>query len=79
MVFRSRDHALGENQVNEQDLRDCFAMFAMMGIIVHEGVLDDRMPHKAYLMADLMLEARNKTPEQEVGITTVKPRKRTPK
>jgi hypothetical protein len=26
-----------------------------------------------------MLESRNKTPEQEVGITTVKPRKRTPK
>ena len=84
MVLRSRDHALGENQVNEQDLRDCFAMFAMMGIIVRGGLHPELMPEeciarRSYELADAMLESRNKTPEQEVGITTVKPRKRTSK
>ena len=58
--------------MNEDDLRDCFAMFAMMGLIVNEGRLDDRMPNRAYLMADLLLEARNK---EEVGIVAVKKRK----
>ena len=59
--------------MNENDLRDCFAMFAMMGLIVNEGTLDDRMPNRAYLMADLMLEARN--PPEEEGIATIKKRK----
>ena len=76
MVFRSRDHALGENQVNEQDLRDCFAMFIVNGLISRASVFDMQ---EVWEMADAMLEARDKTSEQEVGITTVKPRKRTPK
>jgi hypothetical protein len=61
--------------MNNEDLRDCFAMFAMNGLIVNEGTLDDRMPHRAYLMADLMLEAR--TPKEEVGIVAAKPKRRT--
>ena len=61
--------------MNNEDLRDCFAMFAMNGLIVNEGTLDDRMPRRAYLMADLMLEAR--TPKEEVGIVAAKPKRRT--
>jgi hypothetical protein len=60
--------------MNEDDLRDAFAMFAMMGLIVNEGRLDDRIPNRAYLIADLMLEARNKE-EPEIGIVAVKKRK----
>jgi hypothetical protein len=61
--------------MNEDDLRDCFAMFAMLGLIMNEGTLDDRMPNRAYLMADLMLEARKQKEEPEVGIVAVKKRK----
>ena len=60
--------------MNENDLRDCFAMFAMAGLLMKEGA-DDRIPHKAYLLADIALEARNKEPEPEVGIVAVKKRK----
>jgi hypothetical protein len=62
--------------MNENDLRDAFAMFALNGLIVNEGTLDDRMPHRAYLMADLMLVARNEEPEQEVGIVAAKTRRK---
>ncbi len=59
--------------MNENDLRDVFAMFALNGLIVNEGTLDDRMPYRAYLMADLMLEARK--PKEE-GIVSIKKRVR---
>jgi hypothetical protein len=59
--------------MNDQDLRDCFAMFALNGLIINEGTLDDRMPNRAYLMADLMLEARK--PEPEIGLPAIKRRK----
>ena len=62
--------------MNDEDLRDCFAMFALTGLIINEGTLDDRMPNRAYLMADLMLEARNQEPEAEVGIVAAKPRRK---
>jgi hypothetical protein len=59
--------------MNDQDLRDCFAMFALNGLIINEGTLDDRMPNRAYLMADLMLEARK--PEPKIGLPAIKRRK----
>ena len=59
--------------MNEEDLRDCFAMFAMMGLITHKGIVD-RIPDLSYAMADAMLEARNKA-EDDGGITTIKKRK----
>jgi hypothetical protein len=59
--------------MNENDLRDCFAMFAMLGLIVNEGTLDDRMPNRAYLVADMMLEARN---PEELGIAALKPKRK---
>jgi hypothetical protein len=54
--------------MNDQDLRDCFAMFAMLGILIR----GDEVPIKtAYNIADQMLELR-KYKEPEVGIKTVK-------
>jgi hypothetical protein len=52
--------------MNENDLRDCFAMFkAITGASAEE----------CYRFADEMLEARKKEPE-EGGITTIKKRAR---
>ena len=54
--------------MNEQDLRDCFAMFAM---------LREDDPVKCYAIADAMIEARNKDDEEvELGIAAFKPKKR---
>ena len=52
--------------MNEDDLRDCFAMFkAITGANAEE----------CYAFADEMLEARNKETKPEVGIVAVKKRK----
>ena len=61
--------------MNEEDLRDCFAMLSMVGLVMAykdehpEAVLAER----AYTIADAMLEARNK--EDEEGIAIIKKRK----
>jgi len=69
--------------MNENDLRDCFAMFAMAGIVMdgslssiaytEKKVLVDEIARLAYAQADAMLEAR-KPPD--MGITAVKPKRR---
>lgn len=60
--------------MNEEDLRDCFAMFALPALIEKFGVGD--APEYAYGLADRMLEARK--PKEEAGIAAVKrTRKRT--
>jgi hypothetical protein len=59
--------------MNEEDLRDCFAMFAMIGLVARDKVFD---AEEAWFVADKMLEARNKEPEAEDGIVAIKPRKR---
>jgi hypothetical protein len=46
--------------MNDQDLRDCFAMFAL---------LTGATPEEAYDIADAMLEARK---PKEAGITAIK-------
>ena len=58
--------------MNENDLRDCFAMFAMMGIVSRgiDGDMVDKVCHNAYVMADAMLEARKA--KEETGIVAVK-------
>ena len=70
--------------MNEEDLRDCFAMFAMMAVIpslagksigVGETENNERFANLCYSLADAMLEARNKR-EPEVGIVAVKSRRR---
>jgi hypothetical protein len=61
--------------MNENDLRDCFAMFAMMGI-VSTGInreIVERVAENAYIMADAMLIAR--TPKEELGIASIKKRR----
>lgn len=70
--------------MNEQDLRDCFAMFAMMGFVNNGARLDRNVSETqiagwSYDMADAMLQARKKEPEVEEGIVAVKPRKRSVK
>jgi hypothetical protein len=69
--------------VNENDLRDCFAMFAMMAVVpslggrsigVGEAGNNERFANMCYSLADAMLEAR--TPKQEVGIKAVRTRRK---
>ena len=59
--------------MNDQDLKDCFAMFAMMGLIMHKGIVE-RIPELSYAMADAMLEARD--PEPSAGLPPIKRRKK---
>ena len=63
--------------MNDQDLRDCFAMFAMNGILSCEN--NDTLPYavlasNAYSVADAMIEARK--PKEESGIAAIKPRRK---
>ena len=61
--------------MNDQDLRDVLAMFAMNGLLQIPGEHDDEVIAKlSYSLADKMLEARK--PKEEVGITAVKRRKK---
>ena len=64
--------------MNEQDLRDCFAMFAMLGMISGRDIETmSEVAELAYLQADEMIKQRNKEPEAEVGIVAAKPKRRT--
>ena len=57
--------------MNEKDLRDCFAMFTLCGIVMR-GIGDDVIEEiaiNAYKMADAMLKAR--TPEVAEGIVAI--------
>ena len=62
--------------MNDQDLRDCFAMFAMNGML-SSGLMDYSVAKTAYRMADEMLEAR-RVKEEPQGIVAIK-KKRTAK
>jgi hypothetical protein len=58
--------------MNDTDLRDCFAMFAVVGV-AHKGVYEEDVEHiakKAFMLADAMMEARK--PKDEAGIASVK-------
>ena len=59
--------------MNEEDLRDCFAMFAMMGLIMK---FNNETPIEAdaYRLADRMLEAR-RVNEEPQGIVAIKKRR----
>jgi hypothetical protein len=57
--------------MNENDLRDCFAMFALNGILSCNYDVGEEPAVLAYKYADEMLEAR-KSKEPEGGITTIK-------
>jgi len=60
--------------MNENDLRDCFAMFALCGILSCDYSVNEEPATLAYKYADEMLKARAKQPES--GITAVKPKRR---
>jgi hypothetical protein len=62
-----------ENFVNENDLRDCFAMFALNGILSCNYDVGEEPAVLAYKYADEMLEARK--PKEE-GIVSIKKRAR---
>ena len=57
--------------MNENDLRDCFAMFAMMGLLVNKEY--GELAEEAYLVADAMLVARKQ--KEELGIAAIKKRR----
>jgi hypothetical protein len=61
--------------MNEEDLRDCFAMFAMLGLINHTKNTPydfkfDEIAEGSWSLADAMMEARK--PKEEAGIASVK-------
>lgn len=62
--------------MNENDLRDCFAMFALNGILSCNYDVDEEPAILAYKYADEMLKARNAEPKQEVGIVAAKPKRK---
>ena len=67
--------------MNEKDLRDCFAMFGMVGLVMayKDNHPEATLAERAYTIADAMLKARSPEPEVEEGIVAVKPRKRSVK
>ena len=56
--------------MNEQDLRDCFAMFSMVGLVMayKDNHPENELAQRAYTIADAMLEARKPTEEGIVAI-----------
>lgn len=57
--------------MNEQDLRDCFAMFALNGLLTEArgDWNDEAIAELAYSLSDAMLKARK--PKEE-GIVAIK-------
>jgi hypothetical protein len=69
--------------MNDQDLRDCFAMFAMMAVMpslagknigIGESENNERFAKMCYALSDAMLEARK---PKEVGIKAVRKERKT--
>ena len=58
--------------MNEQDLRDCFAMMLTVGF----AMKGDINPKAIWEIADMIVDARNTEPEPEVGIVAAKPRRK---
>lgn len=59
--------------MNEQDLRDCFAMFAMLRIAMDgEKEMMEASAERCWRMADAMLETRDRT---SIGLPPVRARK----
>jgi hypothetical protein len=62
--------------MNENDLRDCFAMFSMVGLVIayKDNQPENELAERAYGIADAMLEARNTN--EELGIAALKPKRK---
>jgi hypothetical protein len=61
--------------MNEQDLRDCFAMFALNGLVVASDgdYVIPEIAELSYTLADAMLEAR--AGKGSIGLPPVRARK----
>lgn len=60
--------------MNDNDLRDCFAMFAMTGLLMNGKYSEAEAAQYAFVIADTMLEARKpkeKDDEEDTGIASV--------
>jgi hypothetical protein len=61
--------------MNEEDLRDCFAMFALAGYVMRGEIPHKDIAYRAYNLADIALQARNKPKEkddeEDTGIASV--------
>jgi hypothetical protein len=67
--------------MNENDLRDAFAMFALLrmsfGNDGGEGIERyEKGANQCYLIADAMVKARSAEPVQEIGIVAAKTRRK---
>lgn len=60
--------------MNEQDLRDCFAMFALAGLLMRGSNELGEIAEGAYALADHMIEVRK---PKDVGIKAVKRTRKT--
>jgi hypothetical protein len=67
-------YGLWRIEMNDEDLRDCFAMFAMVGVIIRG---DAWLPKDIWALADDMVETRKKEKENEEdsGIAAVVPKR----
>jgi len=64
--------------MNEEDLRDCFAMFALAGYVMRGEIPHKDIAYRAYNLADIALQARKQKEsddEEDVGIARVAPKR----
>ena len=67
--------------MNDEDLRDCFAMFSILGLTMRTGIGEsyETRASEAYKIADAMLNARkqkdNDDEEDDSGIASVAPKR----
>jgi hypothetical protein len=59
--------------MNDKDLRQAFALMLTAGFAM-KGEIN---PKAIWEIADMIIEARDAEPEQEVGIVAAKPKRRT--
>jgi hypothetical protein len=57
--------------MEDEDLRDLFAAFAMLGLIMSRGDSTSVLASTAYATSDAMIEAKYAKPDE--GIASVKP------
>lgn len=64
--------------MNDEDLRDCFAMFAVAGMMMRGDIPHKEVAYRAYNLADIALQARKQKEsddEEDVGIARVAPKR----
>ena len=64
--------------MNEEDLKQCYRMFAMLGYLMNGDYHPHEIPALAKAMADAMIEEpkqKEKDDEEDVGISAIKPKR----